>query len=437
MKIFTLGMATTVLVLQGHAPAQVIEFETLPDGTPVTDGMLIRDQYDVDPYWVRFELVDADSTVGPRIAEVGPPMTAFQGPEVYSACSGENGYSDKPAPGEPVGCFFLTDDNELGFIAEALRISYSAPVFQASGHILDIESPSVDESWSIKALREDHSIIDTIIMTEGDPGTGDGVATLWAFDLAEEIHAIELEYTGTTGAGLAFDNFSPASLPSDLTVEKTGPTSVTSVGDTLMYSLSVTNNGPGDATSVSLQDFLPPGVSLISAIPSQGSCSEVGGVVTCQLETVVNSASATVEVVGILQDVLLLNIAKVSCAQLDLSPSDNADSMTTTVQCVPTGLPEPNSEGVGLSLGMNRPNPFGPGTTIFFTVDRPKHVTVSVHDAAGRLVTTLVDEVRDTGPHTVEWNGRDAGGKGVSSGVYFLRMEAGDKVKSRKVTILR
>jgi hypothetical protein len=89
------------------------------------------------------------------------------------------------------------------------------------------------------------------------------------------------------------------------------------------------------------------------------------------------------------------------------------------------------------SLGQNTPNPFNPTTQISFSLPAREHVTVSVYDAAGRLVRTLVDDVRGAGAHDVQWDGRDNAGVTVGSGVYFYRMTAGKHTESRKMVMLK
>lgn len=89
------------------------------------------------------------------------------------------------------------------------------------------------------------------------------------------------------------------------------------------------------------------------------------------------------------------------------------------------------------TLHQNVPNPFNPTTTIDFELAARGHATLRVFNARGQLVHTLVDEVRDAGPHTVVWDGRDAGGTRVSSGVYFCQLD-GDGVRaSRKMVLLK
>ncbi len=70
------------------------------------------------------------------------------------------------------------------------------------------------------------------------------------------------------------------------------------------------------------------------------------------------------------------------------------------------------------------PNPFNPTTTIAYTLASPGRVTIRVHDIAGRVVRTLVDEERSAGEHATVWDGRTDSGDRAASGVYFVRMTA-------------
>jgi len=72
------------------------------------------------------------------------------------------------------------------------------------------------------------------------------------------------------------------------------------------------------------------------------------------------------------------------------------------------------------------PNPFNPATTIRYEVPAATHVRLAVYDVLGREVVALVDERREPGCYAVAWDGRDAAGRSVASGVYVVRLEAGD-----------
>ncbi len=81
------------------------------------------------------------------------------------------------------------------------------------------------------------------------------------------------------------------------------------------------------------------------------------------------------------------------------------------------------------------PNPFNRVTSIKFSLPEKSKVNISVYDVTGRLVTTLVDEIKDRGEYTINWNGTDQRGNKVSSGTYFVRMST-DKFNSIKQLLL-
>jgi flagellar hook assembly protein FlgD len=61
-----------------------------------------------------------------------------------------------------------------------------------------------------------------------------------------------------------------------------------------------------------------------------------------------------------------------------------------------------------------------------------------VHDAAGRLVRTLLaDEPRDRGRHRVRWDGRDQGGRAVAAGIYLARLQSGETVQVQRLVLVR
>jgi hypothetical protein len=84
------------------------------------------------------------------------------------------------------------------------------------------------------------------------------------------------------------------------------------------------------------------------------------------------------------------------------------------------------------SLFQNYPNPFNPGTTITYELPRTSHVTLSVYDVLGREVATLLNEEKSAGAYTVQWDA-----SGVSSGVYFYRLKAGDFNQTKRMMIVR
>jgi hypothetical protein len=90
-----------------------------------------------------------------------------------------------------------------------------------------------------------------------------------------------------------------------------------------------------------------------------------------------------------------------------------------------------------VALEQNFPNPFNPRTTIRFHLPESGHVELRVFDLPGRHIVTLLNETRTNGPHAVEWNGRDAGGNPVSSGVYIYRLKTGKTSLAKKMLLLK
>ena len=65
------------------------------------------------------------------------------------------------------------------------------------------------------------------------------------------------------------------------------------------------------------------------------------------------------------------------------------------------------------------------------------HASLRIYDVSGRLVVTLVNESRSAGPHEIVWQGVDAKGGQVSSGVYLYELRAGDFRESKRMVLVR
>ena len=121
----------------------------------------------------------------------------------------------------------------------------------------------------------------------------------------------------------------------DLSLTKTDSADPVFLGDSLTYTLSAANSGPDEATAVTLTDTLPGDVTFDSAVPSQGTCAESSGTVTCDLGTIADAASASVDITVTTQaDGTITNSASVSSDVSDPDPSDNAAAAETTVDPV-------------------------------------------------------------------------------------------------------
>ncbi len=88
-------------------------------------------------------------------------------------------------------------------------------------------------------------------------------------------------------------------------------------------------------------------------------------------------------------------------------------------------------------LDPARPNPFNPMTTIAFALPESGPARLAVYDVGGRLVAVLAEGVHAAGEHEAVWNGRDAAGRQLGSGVYFVRLEAAGSVSTRKMVMVK
>ncbi len=89
------------------------------------------------------------------------------------------------------------------------------------------------------------------------------------------------------------------------------------------------------------------------------------------------------------------------------------------------------------ALWPNYPNPFNPQTRITFALPEASDVRLAVYDVLGREVVRLVSGSYPAGTHAVTWDGRDAAGTPVPSGVYLYRIEAGRFTQTRRMTLLK
>ncbi len=89
------------------------------------------------------------------------------------------------------------------------------------------------------------------------------------------------------------------------------------------------------------------------------------------------------------------------------------------------------------ALEQNFPNPFNGTTTIAYTIGERAAVDLRIFDPAGRVVRVLERGERGPGRYHAVWNGKDAAGRDVSSGIYFCRIKAGKFTQTRKIVYMR
>ena len=89
------------------------------------------------------------------------------------------------------------------------------------------------------------------------------------------------------------------------------------------------------------------------------------------------------------------------------------------------------------ALNQNYPNPFNPTTNIRFSLPKESHVRMQVFDVTGALVKTVLDEAISAGNREVTWDGTNANGQKVASGMYIYRMQAGSFSSTMKMLLMK
>lgn len=109
---------------------------------------------------------------------------------------------------------------------------------------------------------------------------------------------------------------------------------------------------------------------------------------------------------------------------------------TTSLSISVTGV-DGQAPKLTTALLASAPNPFTTGTSIRYSLSNRQPVTISIYDVSGRLVQTLVDEMRPEGFQSAFWNGTNNHGEPVASGVYYSRMRAAGFEATRKIVRIK
>ncbi|MCD4819647.1 MAG: carboxypeptidase regulatory-like domain-containing protein [Candidatus Cloacimonetes bacterium] len=113
-------------------------------------------------------------------------------------------------------------------------------------------------------------------------------------------------------------------------------------------------------------------------------------------------------------------------------------TVNMNIDPIPTSSTEENGIIPTNNIALkNYPNPFNPVTTISFNTFEASKVELSVFNIKGKKVVTLINDELESGSHSYNWNGTDANGKTVASGIYFYKMKSGRYSTTKKMILMK
>ena len=231
-------------------------------------------------------------------------------------------------------------------------------------------------------------------------------------------------------SGCGSEPTAPERDEADLSITKSAAADPVTIGDEIVYTITIFNGGPDDATQVQVTDGVPSGTSFVSANASQGTCANSSGTVTCTLGSLANGSSLTITLkVTATQGGQVSNTASVSGDEDDPNSSNNSATETTTVELIPADLSViKEDEGAVLpgeeivyTITVENDGP-GDATGVEVTDDVPEGTTFVSAEASqgscsesGGTVTCDLGDLADGADVTVTLTVRTEGPGGVTN----------------------
>ncbi len=182
-----------------------------------------------------------------------------------------------------------------------------------------------------------------------------------------------------------------------------------------------------DADSIKISAFISPGNDELSIVILNVSHSEDS--VDLEFDPNFNITNANMLRTSDTERSVLVGYYEGSTVNLP------ARSITTISTMYIAGIEDKNDNDlntVDCYLSQNHPNPFSTLTTIEYTIANAGFVKLSIYDVSGREVEVLVNEMKPTGSHAVNFDA-----KGLSQGVYFYRLTSGGNSIKKKMILIK
>ena len=255
--------------------------------------------------------------------------------------------------GLPLGCTEVAGA-DLGL----QKIDSADPVVQGQTltYTLTVTNAGIDDAADVvitDTLPEGVTLASAPACTEDTPGVltcSLGSLSAFSSTSVEIVVSVDSETLGqitnnaaiasttveaSPGDEMAAETTEVLQAGADLVLEKTDSADLVAQGQSLVYSITVTNNGPLEAADVVITDTLPEGVTLVSA---PGCTEDPAGVLTCNISSVAANTSQSIEI-EVTPDAetegQITNNATVTSTTAETAPGDEAASETTEVVVPP------------------------------------------------------------------------------------------------------
>jgi uncharacterized repeat protein (TIGR01451 family) len=263
------------------------------------------------------------------------------------------------------GPFDATDGVSLTDLLQPELNFVSATSSQAT---CSYDASSRKLTCEIATLRAHTSFSVTLITEVALPPLDGSTKNTALVDLKFSPNPVNYDPTTANNADTATTRVANPAPSANLSITKTDSPDPVTVENNLTYTITVKNSGPSTATGVTLTDTLPSNVAFVSATASQGSCTQSGRTVTCDLGSLIDPATPVCPDCAIVTIVVrptsvgtITNTAIVTANENDPNTADNVATATTTV--TQPALPADLSVTISAS-----PDPVAVGEIVSYTI---------------------------------------------------------------------
>ncbi len=304
-------------------------------------------------------------------------------------------------------------------------------------HFTGLEAYNNYDSWKYNIYGSDSFTADQLSWLNQDLSASSGSARHVIFHHRDFQHQLNLSALGVdlSLSGHIHSDVDDNTYPKDVSTDNAGganrpfrlvrfdgtsidPRPTLSAEDENRLEVTYTPDNSGTAVEVSAQihngyaESFSHGLVRIN-MPGGGTSYEAFGGTLTQVDDTGDHAICYVEV-----------------------PLPANSNVTVAVRADTTHVADVPTAGVARGLGVH-PNPFNPRTEITFELLRTTPCRLTIFDVRGREIAVLIDSMRAAGPQAAVWDGLDAAGRSVPSGMYIVGLRAGSYSEARKLMLTR